>query len=307
MNMKYLKPASAILVGSSTSGFDRATTEEYMVTLGLTTFCSNGSGEELQGIYVTRSQLEQIREEIDNCLRDTANGDTEKKQRLKINPELVKIELSTVPLSKPFRASIDQACINYYSSGGITLQSVGNSEKESRTTLDEQFKELVMKCTDTGLTKPKISNATLDSEFDELRQEIQRTKSNPKTQAIMQRFACIAESEQAGQKGADKSKISNATPSSDNLEKVDAAPAGKSEKTDLLKTEGKNQVFKLNPNRVASRRDPTIEGYGQWEARTTLYFGETPLEVVSSGHMMEESARTALDYKVGRLIDGMTD
>jgi hypothetical protein len=104
-----------------------------------------------------------------------------------------------------------------------------------------------------------------------------------------------------------KLRTSNAMPNPDNSEEVDDTPASKVEKTELSKTEGKNQTFKLNPNRVASRIDRNVTGYAQWEARTTLYFGNTPLEVVCSKHWTEQSARKALDYKVKRLIDRLTD
>jgi hypothetical protein len=104
-----------------------------------------------------------------------------------------------------------------------------------------------------------------------------------------------------------KPKVSSTTPNPDSLEKVDKTPASKLEKTELSKTEGKNQAFKLNPNRVLLRIDHNVAGYAQWEARTTLYFGDTPLEVVCSKYLTEESARKALDYKVKQLLDRLTD
>lgn len=354
--MKYLKPLSPVLVGTSESDFKRFGSQfnstEYTATLGLTTLCSDGSREQLQGIYITRSQLEQIRDEINNYLRNTAksepklgiadslqkpeatavtsnfdvnitgdsnfskeeeigkllleiarrvtetqgrqSNEAEPKPKLRINPELVKLQESWQVRTEPYRASIiqefntgDRIC------GSVNLYALGKSEEEARATLDVQFEALVLQCVDAAETKSEASNATFQEQFSKLKEEL--SNQSPKVKAFVEAVNRITQSE-----------VSKPTPNPDNSEKVDETPASESQKTEPQKTEEKSQVFKLNPNRVASRRDPTIEGYAQWEARTTLYFGETPLEVVASGYMTEERAREILDYKVERLIDGMT-
>lgn len=352
MNMKYLKPASAVLVGSSVSGFNRATTEECTATLGLTTVFGDGSGEQLQGIYVTRSQLEQIRDEIDNYLRNTAEGqpklgvadslrepeamavassfnfnitgdsklskeeigklfleiaqrvtktqecqtnDTEQKQKLRINPKIVKIEQGADQVSPElYRASIDDwRNLTDNRAGCIYLYALGDSEEEARATLNEQFEALILRFADPETTSSETSSATFQDRFAKLKEEL--SNQSPKVKAFVEAVTRITRSE-----------ASKPMPNLDDSEKVDHTPAPESKKAEPQKAEEKSQVFKLNPNRVASRRNPAIKGYGQWEARITLYFGEMPLEVVSSGHMTEESARTALDYKVERLMDGLT-
>lgn len=355
--MKYLKPLSPVLVGTSDSDFKRFGNQfnstEYTATFGLITLCGDGSGEQLQGIYVTRSQLEQIRDEIDNYLQTTAEGEpkpgiadslrepetmavtsnfnvnvtrfskeelfkflletaqqitetqgrqstnTKQKQRLKINPELVTIEQTTEMPTMLYRASVSQWCNpGDGDRGSISLHALGESKEEARAILDAQFEALILRCTDTGVTKPEVPavlNTTFNQQLDELKQKIQKDMSNPKIRAIMKAVT-----------GHNWSEAPSATPNSNNSEETNT-PTSEIKINKPQAEPEKSQVFKLNPNRVTSRIDPAIQSYSRWEARTTLYFGETPLEVVSSGHMTEESARTALDYKVGRLIDGMTD
>lgn len=356
MNMKYLKPASAILVGSSVSGFNKATTEECTATLGLTTLCSDGSGEQLQGIYVTRSQLEQMRNEIDNYLRNTAEGepklgvadslrkpeatavtsdfnvnitgnsnfskeeeigkllleiaqrvtetqgrqsnDAESKQKLKINPELVWIEQSAEIPSKPYSAKIYQWCNpGDGNRGSISLYALGKSEEEARATLDAQFEALVLRCADTGLTKPEVSDVTFNEQLNEFKQKIQKDMSDPKIRALMKTVT-----------GQNWSEAPSATPNLDNSEEANDTPTPKSKKTEPQKAEEKSQIFKLNPDKVASRKVST-SCINPWEARVTLSFdldrrGQNCVDMIGRGDCAEE-ARSNLDAKFTTFVRSM--
>lgn len=351
MNMKFLKPLSAILLGCCGNNIWKAQTEDYTTTVVGTIVDENGTDEQLCGIYVTRSQLEQIRDEIDNYLRKIAEGkpklgiadslrepeatavtssfnfnitgdsklskeevgkllleiaqrvtetrehqgnDAEQKQKLKINPELVWMKQSAEIPTMPYCAKISQWCNSGDGDrGSISLYALGKSEEEARATLDAQFEALVLRCVDAAATKSEGLTATFQDQFSKLKEEL--SNHSPKVKAFVEAVNRITQSE-----------TSKPTPNLDNSEKVDETPASETKKTEPQKTE-KSQVFKLNPNRVSSRQDHNVTGYAQWEARTTLYFGNIPLEVVCSEYMTEESARAALNQKVERLIDRMTD
>jgi hypothetical protein len=311
--MKYLKPTSIVLVNNSLNSINGVTVDVikgYTATLGLMTVSCDGSGEHLQGIYVTQSQLEQIRDEIDNYLRKTA----EVEQKLGITDSLRKQGANTVTFNVlkedptlPEEKDWEMIARNF--------QEVTKRErcKSNDTKQKQKLKinpELVWVEQSTEIpSKPycaKISEWCNPGDGDRgdislyaLGESEEEARATLDAQFVTLVLRCV-------DSGVTESKTSSAT-SADNFQKADNTPAPKVEKAEPQEAGEKSQVFKLNPNRVASRRNPAIKGYGQWEARITLYFGEMPLEVVSSGHMMEESARTALDYKVGKLIDGMTD
>lgn len=310
MNMKYLNPSGAFFVGSSTSPKNRINIlGEYTVTLGLTTLYGDGSGEQLSGIYVTQSQLEQIRDEIDSYLRNTADGEL----KLGIADSLRKSEATAVTfnvnltgdskLSKEEIGKLLPEIVQRLTE--IQRRQSNDTEQkqkfrinpelvrieQTRGTPDEPYRAIINQWVDPSY-KGSINLCVSGSS-----EEKARTTLDAQFEALVLR--CINAE-------ATKSESLSATPNLNNSEKVDDTPASESEKAEPQKTE-KNQVFKLNPNRVISRRNPKIKGHAQWEARTTLYFDGTPLEVIASEYMTEERAREALDYKVKRLIDEITD
>jgi hypothetical protein len=75
--------------------------EGYTATLGLMTVSCDGSGEQLQGIYVTRSQIEQIRDEIDNYLLAER---AQREPKLGIDESLRKPEVT--PMTSNFNVNI---------------------------------------------------------------------------------------------------------------------------------------------------------------------------------------------------------
>ena len=225
--MKYLKPLSAVLLGRCGNNIWRTQTEDYTTTVAGTLVNENGTDEQLCGIYVTRSQLEQIRNEIDNYLQKTGEGKpklgiadsqqkpeatavtfnvmnvtkedptlhketpremiarnfqevtekqrsqsnaVEQKQRLKINPKLVKIEQKQETDSESYRASINKWCDpNDLGKGSICLYASGCSEKEARVnlnlTLDKLIQAIVQNefILDNSLGKHQKAEVNLES------------------------------------------------------------------------------------------------------------------------------------------------
>lgn len=310
--MKYLKPLSAVLLGRCGNNIWKTQTEDYTTTVVGTLVNENGTDEQLCGIYVTRSQLEQIRNEIDNYLQNTA----ERKQKLGIADSLRESEATPVTFnvnmtgdSKLSKEEMGKLLLDTAQQvTKIQRRQSNNTEQKQRFKINPKLIKIEQSVDETssGLYRASIDdwrNLT-DNRAGYIylyglgvSEEEARARLNAQFETLILQFVDTE---------VITSKTSSVT-SADSPEKADDTLALESEKIEPQKIEEKNQDFKLNPNRVASRIDHNVAGYAQWEARTTLYFGETPLEVVCSKQWTEQSARKALDYKVKQLINRLTD
>src|SRR4028119_1949182 len=80
--MKYLKKSAQVLIGKA-GVQSKSHLSDYTATLVLPTHYSDGSGDDLLGIQVTREHLEWLRNEIDRYLSETTEN--------KLEPENVKV------------------------------------------------------------------------------------------------------------------------------------------------------------------------------------------------------------------------
>lgn len=285
--MKYLKKSAEVLIGKA--GVQKSHLSDYTVTLVLPTHYSDGSGDDLLGIQVTRGHLEHLRNEIDRCLSETTEDKPEPESVELVNNLSFKAEtgLAEAQLLGVFDQVSQQV---------KQMLQTRNQQKQTQLVIDPKLMMIIQHKptgkpdswsakihTLTGL-KDFFANGRLELSVFADSEENARERLNIAFHNFI--MACIYPD-------SSESRIPD-------IVRENQQPVSESYET--KKADDKDSTpFKLNPDRVMSMK----VGADKWEARTRFFNVNDGLTDLVATADSEETAREELDKKFSNLAGPM--
>jgi hypothetical protein len=290
--MKYLKKSAEVLIGKA-GVQSKSHLSDYTATLVMPTLYSDGSGEDLLGIQVTREHLVHLRNEIDDYLSKTNDNTPASKEVGSVNNFNIKVETGLTEaqvlgvlgqVSQQVRQLLQTKSQQKQAQLVIDPRLVIVNEirsLESQTLWSAKLR-LLSGFKDFSVTDARIELSVIGNSEEEV-----RAKLNSGFHDLI--MACLYPDSSESRIPDIIQENNQPTSGSDESKKADEKDATQ---------------FKLKPSYVMS----IPIGGGKWEARTRIFNGidDKLVDLVATAGS-EEAAREELDKKFSSFAGPMTN